>query len=92
MDYDPYEQRVTLRQVLAGWLLCLTMVDLAFTTNGHRNAIPDANAVDPAHAVAAVCCPIGGARLPSFTSCAPDERGTVRLASGPLSLPANPCS
>jgi hypothetical protein len=92
MDYDPNQQRVTFKQILAGWLFCLTVVGLALTTSGYRNAMSDANTGGPPQAVAAICCPINGARLPSFSSCAPEERGTVRLATGPSSLPANPCS
>jgi hypothetical protein len=92
MDYDPNDQRITLRQVLAGWILCFAMIGLAFAATGRHPAMLSANASDPPHAVTAACCPVAGARLPDFASCAPEQRGTVRVASGPMSLPANPCS
>lgn len=90
MDYDPNDQRVTSRQVLAGWILCLAMVGLAFAATGHRQAIPSVDAGVSPRTVIAACCPVSGARLPSFISCA-EQRGAVRMARGPLSLPIYPC-
>jgi hypothetical protein len=92
MDYNPDDHRVTFRQVLAGWILCLSMVGLAFAAMGQHDAIPSANADNPAHAATAACCPLSGVRLPHFDPCGAEQRETVRTARGPMSLPANPCS
>jgi hypothetical protein len=92
MDYNPDDQRVTFRQVLAGWIFCLSTVGLAFAAIGQHHAVPSANADNPPHAVTASCCPPSGVRLPYFAPCAPEQRGTITTAPGPMSLPANPCS
>jgi len=53
MNYDPDDRKVTLRQVLAGWTLCLAMVGLAFAATGRHHAIPSVNASGPPYATAA---------------------------------------
>lgn len=92
MDYDPSDQKVTFRQVLAAWILCFAMIGAAFAATGHHPATPTTNAGDPPHAVIAACCAISGARLPHFAPCAGEPGGAVRTARGPLSLPVNACS
>jgi hypothetical protein len=68
MNYDPDDRKVTLRQVLAGWTLCLGMVGLVFAATGRHHAIPSVNASNLLYATDAACCSIGSARLPDFTS------------------------
>jgi hypothetical protein len=92
MSYNPDDQRVTTRQVLAGWILCFAMAGLAFTAIGQHSATPSAYAGDPPHTAVAACCPIAGARLLPFTPCTAEPRQAVTIARGPMSLPANPCS
>lgn len=90
MSYDPDDQRATLKEVVAGWILCLAMAELALGSTGHHPTISIANAGAPPR-VAAACCPTAGARLPSFASCAAGRRDAIRVARGPMSLPVNPC-
>jgi hypothetical protein len=92
MSYNPDDQRITARQVLAGWILCFAMAGLAFAATGQHRATPSENAGDPPYNAVAACCPIAGARLLSFTPCAAEPRQVVTIARGPMSLPANPCS
>lgn len=66
MNYDPDDRKVTLRQVVAGWTLCLAMIGLAFAATGRHHAIP-MNAGGLPYATAAACCSIGIAGLPDFT-------------------------
>lgn len=92
MSYDPRDQRVAVKEVLAGWILCLAMIGLAFASTGHHHPMPAVNAGDTRHAVIAACCSINGARLPHFAPCAGEQGGAARTARGPLSLPVNSCS
>jgi hypothetical protein len=89
MSYDPEEQRITLKQVLAGWILCLTFVGVAFVATGRHGTIPAADASARPHPIAAAWCPVRNARIPYFALCATEQR--VAAARGPLSLPTNPC-
>jgi hypothetical protein len=73
MNYDPDDRKVTLRQVLAGWTLCLAMVGLAFAATGRHHAIPSVNASGLPYATAAACCSILQPRLPDFTSYAANK-------------------
>jgi hypothetical protein len=91
MSYNPDDQRITPRQVLAGWILCLATVGLAFAAIGQHSATPSVNTGDPPYTAAAACCPLAGARLASFIPCTAEARETVRIARGPMSLPTKPC-
>ena len=91
MGYDPNDQTVSFRQVLAGWILCLAMAALAFAVTGQHDGMSATNAGDPAYATTAACCPPSGVRLPYFAPCAAEPREAARTARGPMSLPANPC-
>ena len=91
MNYDPEERKVNVRQILAGWILCVAMIGVAYAATGHRHAIPAAPA-GPAHVTAVMHRPSDGARLPHFAWCAPQRQdGTVRMARGPMPLAADSC-
>ncbi|HTW53127.1 MAG TPA: hypothetical protein VME45_14645 [Stellaceae bacterium] len=91
MSYNPDDQRIEPKQVLAGWILCLAMAGLAFAAIGQQRVTPGVNAGDPPSIAVAACCPVAGARLLPFIPCAAEPRQAVRIARGPMSLPANPC-
>lgn len=89
MNYDPDDRKVALRQVLAGWTLCLAMVGLAFAATGRHHAIPNVSASSlptPPPLRAARFC---SARLPVFTSDAantPRQRPGHVVACNPVQL------
>jgi hypothetical protein len=93
MSYDPEDHTVTARQALAGWIVCIGVVGLAFAATEGRHAIPVATANDPIQAKAIMGhCAMSGIRLPSSAACiAKREEDAVRLAQGPMSLPAGHC-
>jgi hypothetical protein len=92
MSYDPRDHAVTARQTLAGWIICIGIVGLAFAVTEGRQAISVASANDPIQAEAITGpCTMSGIHLPSFAACVAKPEGTVKLAQGPMSLPAGHC-
>jgi hypothetical protein len=89
MNYDPDDRKVTLRQVLAGWTLCLAVIGLAFAAMGRQHAIPSVDASGLRYATAAGCCSIGGARLPESASYAANKS---RQRAGPVNNEAGGAS
>ena len=91
MGYNPDDHRITFRQVLAGWIVCLALVGLAVAATRHHHGIPRANAGDSPYAASAAYSP-GVVRLPYFAACAAERRDAARTARGPMSMPSNSCS
>jgi hypothetical protein len=91
MSYDPQDHAVTTRQALAGWIICIGIVGVAFVFTGERHAIPAA-AGDPVQVQAIMGrCAISGVRLPAFAVCAAEREDTAKLAQRPMSAPAGHC-
>jgi hypothetical protein len=92
MSYDPQDHAVTARQTLAGWIMCVGIVGLALAFTGGRHTISAATADDPTQAEAIMGrCMMSGVRLPSFAACIAEREGAVKLAQGPMSVPAGHC-
>ena len=92
MSYNPNEHKVTARQVLAGWVVCLVVAGLAFAALAAEGPVSFANGGRDPHAGPAVArCLMSGVLLPSFADCTTAKRGAVRLARGPALSPADRC-
>jgi hypothetical protein len=92
MNYNASDHAVTFREVLAGWVLCLAMIGVAFTATGKHAPAPEARIDDPSYVAAATAPrPIRGVRIPRFALCAVPDAGAVKVR-GPMSSPTNLCS
>jgi hypothetical protein len=92
MSYDPQDHAVTARQTLAGWIICIGIVGLAFAVTEGHHAMPTVIANDPIQAEAIMGrCMMSGVRLPSSAVCIAEREGAVRLAQGPMSAQAGHC-
>jgi hypothetical protein len=91
MSYDPNDQVVTWRQVLAGWILCLGIAGLAVALTAEHHSISAVQAVDSSPiAGPAMGGRMTGTRIPHFVTCATEEADAVTTARGPAS-PPDPC-
>jgi hypothetical protein len=92
MGYNPADQSVTPRQVLAGWILCLAVIGLSFAATGQDHGMPNANAGDPPYAAATAAHGLYGARIPHHLSpCNAAHADKPGGARGPVSSPTNLC-
>jgi hypothetical protein len=96
MDYDPRDHMPTARQILAAWVVCLGIVDLAVGLTVVRHFTSAAAAADPIAATRpADPSTMDGVRIPRFALCCLDPaRRSVAAAQqpqGPMSLPIDTC-
>jgi hypothetical protein len=90
MSYDPDDQRITFKQVLAGWSFCIALVGVALATTGHHRAMSTANRSDPTSSVAALCS-LSSVQRPTFVAYAEERGDAVTTARKLGSLPMNSC-
>jgi hypothetical protein len=95
MGYDPRDHIPTARQVLAAWVVCLSIIGLAVvSTAGHDLT---GAAADPIAAAASAGRPaMNGVQAPQFALCRPDlprhSAAAAQRLAGPISLPIDRCS
>jgi hypothetical protein len=90
MSYEPDDQRVNFRQVLAGWCFCLALVGVALATTGYHRAMSSADPNDRPP-IAEAGYSMNGVQLPTFAACAPDRGGAVAMVRERGSVTTNPC-
>jgi hypothetical protein len=91
MSYNPDDQRVTFRQILAGWSLCLALAGLALAAMGHHRAMSSANSGGAAFS-AEVSRPTRTADYRLLASCGAEGATTASAALRRVPLPTSPCS
>jgi hypothetical protein len=89
MSYDPDDQRITFKQVLAGWSFCIALVGVALATTGHH-PMSTANRADPMSSVAALCS-LSSVQRPTFVAYAEERGDAVTTARRRVSSPMNSC-
>jgi hypothetical protein len=97
MDYDPRDHRLTARQVLAAWAVCLGIIGLTVGLGVVQRGFTVRAAADPIAAAPPADPPVmEGVRIPRFVQCCSDPArrsvAVAQLPQGPMSLPIDTCS